>query len=161
MTIRHFREITPMAKTMPFILITVFIGAIAIARPLYSQASVVVLPESWGASGAGDPASASVNTTAINAALAYAANTGDTVLLNGVYYVNGQIKPKSEESLIAGTAGGIIKAVPNLSPPTSGYLVNVSGKSGFTMDGIELDGNRSQPNSGCRPYLRRHSYHRV
>ena len=93
--------------------------------------------------GRADPASASVNTTAINAALAYAANTGDSVLLNGVYYVNGQIKPKSKESLIAGTAGGIIKAVPNLSPPTSGYLVNVSGKSGFTMDGIELDGNRA------------------
>ena len=131
-----------MAKTLPFILATVVTGAMAISRPLYSQASIVY-PESYGAVGNGDPANASVNTTAINAALAHASNTGDTVLLNGVYYVNGQIKPKSGESLIAGTAGGIIKAVPNLSPPTSGYLVDVSGKSGFTMDGIELDGNRA------------------
>ena len=104
-------------------------------------------PQWWGASAAGDPAAAAANVAAINTALAAVANSGGAVSLDGLYYVNGTIRPRSGSKLIA-AGRGTIKAVPHLPlwklPPLGRYLIEIDGQSGVIIDGIELDGNRTR-----------------
>jgi parallel beta-helix repeat protein len=102
----------------------------------------VVSPEWWGASAAGDPAAATANVAAINAALAAVANSGGAVLLDGLYYVNGTLRPRSGSKLTA-AGRGVIKAVPHLPLHQGRYLIEIDGQSAVAIDGIELDGNRT------------------
>lgn len=109
-------------------------------------------PENYGAV-TGDISYAGSNVTAINAALNAARNTGGRVVLNGLYYVNGRINGQSGVTLTVGEAGGTIKAVPNLSQPSDKFLVRVSGQTGFIIDGVELDGNRTnQPQDASHAF---------
>jgi nitrous oxidase accessory protein NosD len=106
-----------------------------------------VSPQWWGASGNGNPGAAAANVAAINAALAAVANSGGSVLLDGLYYVNDTIRPLSGSKLAA-AGRGVIVAVPKLPlgnppPPLGHYLIAIDGQSAVTIDGIELDGNRT------------------
>ncbi len=106
------------------------------------EGGCVVSPQWWGASAAGDPAAAAANVAAINAALAAVANSGGAVLLDGLYYVNGTIRPLSNSKLTA-AGRGVIKAVPHLPLPPGHYLIEINGQSAVAIDGIELDGHRT------------------
>jgi parallel beta-helix repeat protein len=110
------------------------------------EAACVVWPEWWGASATGDPATATANVAAINAALAAVANSGGAVRLDGLYYIDNPIRPRSHSQL-SGAGRGIIKAVSHLPlwklPPLGRYLIEIDGQSAITIDGIELDGNQT------------------
>ena len=113
-----------------------------LAGEVVFEGDCVVSPQWWGASAAGDPAAATANVAAINAALAAVCNSGGAVLLDGLYYVNGTIRPLSASKLTA-AGRGVIKAVPHLPLPQGQYLIEINGQSAVTIDGIELDGNRT------------------
>jgi parallel beta-helix repeat protein len=113
-----------------------------LAGEVVFEGGCTVSPQWWGASAAGDPAAATANVAAINAALAAVSNSGGTVLLDGLYYVNGTLRPRSGSKLTA-AGHAVIKAVPHLPLHSGHYLIEIDGQSAVTIDGIELDGNRT------------------
>ncbi len=106
------------------------------------EAAGVVPPEWWGANNTGDPTSAHANVAAINAALVAVAGSPLAVSLSGLYYVDGQICPPSGSRLIAADRGGI-RAVSNVALPVGHSLIEIQGQANVTVDGIEVDGNRT------------------
>lgn len=102
-----------------------------------------VYPEWWGARSGNGATNASANVAAVNAALSSGLDRNNpiTVSLEGLYYVDNRIYPKSASRLV-GRNNGCIKAVPNISIPIWAYLVDVDGQSDVIIDSIEIDGNR-------------------
>ncbi len=120
---------------------TVFKGSGAVI--LSGVSTPQIFPEWWGAAGDNQTTSATINVTAINAALAVANGTLLPVSLTGTYYINGQITPGSNSKLIS-DGSGVLKAVPSISGIAAGdYLISVNGQTNFNIDRVEVDGNRT------------------
>lgn len=107
-----------------------------------AEAGRVVFPEWWGATGNDKPASAKTNAVAINAALAAVGNSHLAVSLSGTYYINDRLLPRSGSTLTA-EGNGAVKVVPAFSPPPDYHMIEVLGQQDVAIDGIEVDGNRT------------------
>jgi len=64
-----------------------------------------------------------------------------TVSLNGIYFIDGKLFPQSGSTL---AGPGTVKAIPHLSIPPHNYLIEIRGQTEVTVDGVGVDGNRSQ-----------------
>lgn len=117
-------------------------GAGAVTRTALAKMRESVTVQDFGASSS---ASASVNTTAFNNALASGAKVVEVINDGGTMLVNGTINVPSNVTLV-GVNLPVIKAE-NGSFPSGGNIIQLSSVTNSVVDGLKIDANR-QNNGG-------------